>query len=417
GLSSKDAFGTIQKAIHSAKGGDKDKYDIIKVAKGRYETGPIFFTQNNLEIIFEEGVEVVAKSNKDLFEPNLFKGKNDCLFTAKNRENIRMVGYGAVFRMRKTEYLKLPGEWRHIIDLRSCTNITIAGLTLRDGGNDGIYIGLDYKRKEHPYCEDILIKDVICDNNARSAITATSVDGLIVDNCVLKNTGSILHNTESGIDFETQRNYTMFKDIVVRNTKMENNGKYGISMNFMFYRPDPPSVSMTFENIQIIGSSRVAGICMYGLLDDGPKGFVKYKDVVVEGTKGRGVLIKKSFRGAKLIFDNCVWKDTASLQTYADSKGRVGPIHPIDIVGIGGTKPGGIEFKNCQIFDDGDRPAIAFSGITHYLHRVKGSLHVENGSRKEELHYWKNAKLYGVDLKINRGVADFAQKHMPKGGN
>jgi len=45
--------------------------------------------------------------------------------------------------MRKDEYTALPPylrkEHRHVISLRSCSNIEIVGLTVKDSGGDGVF--------------------------------------------------------------------------------------------------------------------------------------------------------------------------------------------------------------------------------------------------------------------------------------
>ena len=71
---------------------------------------------SNQEILFEKGVEVVAKRGE-------FKGGSDCLFTASNKQNIALIGYGATFRMHRSDYdnpeLYKKAEWRHSLNRAS----------------------------------------------------------------------------------------------------------------------------------------------------------------------------------------------------------------------------------------------------------------------------------------------------------
>lgn len=68
-----------------------------------------------------------------------FKGPSDCLFKADKQRNLTIRGAGAIWRMQKPEYTS--GEWRMTLELDSCTNVSVLGLTIKDSGGDGIYIG------------------------------------------------------------------------------------------------------------------------------------------------------------------------------------------------------------------------------------------------------------------------------------
>ncbi len=121
--------------------------------------------ESDQEIFFEPGVEVVAKRGA-------FRGRSDCLFTAWNKRNLRLIGPGATLRMHRDEYAKPPyekAEWRHVLSLRGCSNVLVEGLTLAESGGDGIYIGPG--RGGEP-CTDIIVRNVICDR-------ATTDKGLV----------------------------------------------------------------------------------------------------------------------------------------------------------------------------------------------------------------------------------------------
>ena len=87
-------------------------------------------------IIFESGVEVLAK--KGAFHQN---GK---FFIGINASNITILGRGAVWRMRKSDYadpkLYAHSEDRHALALYGCSDITVIGLQIRSSGGDGIYM-------------------------------------------------------------------------------------------------------------------------------------------------------------------------------------------------------------------------------------------------------------------------------------
>ncbi|MFW6155802.1 MAG: hypothetical protein ACOC7J_00670, partial [Armatimonadota bacterium] len=120
---------------------------------------------SNQEIVFEEGCEILAKRGE-------FKARKDSLFTAREVENVTIRGYGATFRMWQEDYdnpdLYEKAEWRHCLSIRGSKNIEVFGLTLRDSGGDGIYIGRG--GPDHTNF-NVHIKDVVCDNNYRQGIS------------------------------------------------------------------------------------------------------------------------------------------------------------------------------------------------------------------------------------------------------
>ena len=134
------------------------------------------------ELFFEPGVEVLAKKGG-------FHGTSDSLFSAAGKKNIRLIGPGAVLRMRRADYDNKAdykhAEWRHVINLHGCTGVTIEGLTLAESGGDGIYLGAGPGGKP---CKDVIIRDVVCDRNYRQGISVISAENLLIERCTLKDT-------------------------------------------------------------------------------------------------------------------------------------------------------------------------------------------------------------------------------------
>ena len=415
GFNKDDSTDALQGAIDS--GASKV---IIPYMGGRWIVRPIKLASNQ-EIFFEKGVIVEAISNK--VKPNSFViyGSNwntkenehkrgDALFRATCKSNIILNGYAATFRMKKKEYMaeRNTSEHRHIIELRSCRNITIEGLTLKDSGGDGIiieryhqYPGVKY------YCENIIIKDVTCDNNLRNGISVISVDGLTIENCVLKNT--IGTWPQAGIDFEPNFSAERLKNIVMRNTTIANNRSLGLILSFHSLTSDSADVNMLFENLRItdiLGNipASYAGIMVSHTGDNkGPSGLVKFKNVTIE-TIENGLRIEKSKNSYSVIFKNCIFKNIKKgwpiiIQTTKkhDSSYQV-------------KLPGGVEFINCQVFDERNRPAIKASGEIRRggdgLYEIHGNLYVQNPNRIGDLYDWNVAALYNVDVTVHCGLAN-----------
>jgi len=403
-------FASIQKAINKAAGGKPNNYDLIHVAKGTYVTGPIVFNNDNQKIVFEKGVLVLAKSNKNPANPNRFVSYRHRLFVAGGKSNIILSGYGATFRMRKSEYGKYLVDnngQKHGIGLFSCKNIEIRGLTIEKTGGDGIFVGSS--GPDYRVCsKNILIKDVTVADVMRNGMQIASVNGLIVEGCTFES------NPNIGISFEPDKNFQQLFNIVVRNTTIKNSSGSGVAVALRRLKADstvpkfdPYDVSFVFENMNIMNCGSM-GISITRIFEDGPGGYIKFKNVTVDGTRSFGVSVyKKSSLKAYVSFENCVWKNIGSGARN-------------QIIGIASSYddgiwfPGGMEFVNCQVFDDKNRPAISTYGAIKKggedLYEVYGDLYVENDKYKGNLYDWGGAKLHNVDLTVRAGVADFCKE-------
>ena len=189
GGNAEDATEFFQKALDSGA-----KRVVVDRAGSPYIVRPLF-VRSNTRVLFEEGVEVLAKAGefRDLF---------DALFTLHGVTNVLMrgLGKGATLKMRIKDYQAAPylrGEWRHAVNLLSVRNVMIDNLVLADSGGDGIYVGA---KPSNVPCRNVVIRDCVCDNNNRQGISVISADGLLIERTVMKNTRGTA--PRAGIDFE-----------------------------------------------------------------------------------------------------------------------------------------------------------------------------------------------------------------------
>jgi len=205
---------------------------------------PVFLNYSNQEIIFEEGVVVTAKAGE-------FHGQADSLFTGWTKDNITITGYGATLRMNKQDYLG-PGytfsESRMGLRLYSFSNLVIQGLTIRDTGGDGIFLGVDIAPTRNT---DVVIRDVVLENNYRQGISVVSAENLLIENSIIRTTGGT--SPQSGIDFEPNYDYDRLINVVVRNTVFEGNETAGFLLNLFPY-VDTSLVSGSVENSTFVGN-------------------------------------------------------------------------------------------------------------------------------------------------------------------
>ena len=231
-----DATVQIQTALDSG-----ERRIVISKAGSPYVVRPLFVSSNT-EVVFEEGVELLAKEGEfhDLF---------DALVTLRGVTNVtlRGLGKGATLRMRIKDYqgpAYSHGEWRHAVNLLSVSDVTIENLTLADSGGDGIYVGA----KPAPVpCRNVVIRDCICDNNNRQGISVISADGLLIERTVMKNTRGTA--PKSGIDFEPNVPLKqVLKNIVMRDCLTQNNDGSGYDLNANGYKRGLEPIDITLEN-------------------------------------------------------------------------------------------------------------------------------------------------------------------------
>ena len=221
GFNVDDSTDALQRAIDSGA-----KTVVIDKQSGPWIVRPLKL-RDNLELVLEEGVEVQAKKGE-------FKEIGDVLLACDNTKNltIRGEGKGATLRMRKREYWSEPyrkSEWRHGISLRSAEHVLIENLQIAETGGDGIYLGTSGTAKLP--CRDVTIRRVDCVENNRQGISVINVDGLLIEDCVLRDTNGT--PPAAGIDFEPNGADEQITNVVMRRVVAINNAGDGIT----FYLP------------------------------------------------------------------------------------------------------------------------------------------------------------------------------------
>lgn len=397
-------FATIQKALDEANDGTPTDYAVVAINTGTHRTAPVYFNHDNVRLFFAPDVTVQAFSfddpngpsdPNDSDDPTSFAYPGACLFTAWDKNNIDIVGDDTTFLMHRAEYAPRPGP-RIVIKLYGCRNVNISGVNCKDSGYDGIYMS---GTSTQSYCENISITDVNCDNSYRHGITAISVDGLTIDNCVFQNSAADGINLEPGVNIPPS---FKLKNIVIRNCEISSNGNSAIQIPLGKLSAESDDVDIVIEDCNLSGQVGVedTGVFVGSYSSDGVGGQITFRNVVVEGNFNRGFRLENQSSGKiNLRFENCTWRDTQP------GTGN----YPISIYNSNSemTQPGGVEFVNCQVFDDIDRPAIDFErvGGPNELYDVHGDLYVTNPNRIGDLYDWHDATLYRVDLTLHDAFA------------
>ncbi|MBP5620985.1 MAG: right-handed parallel beta-helix repeat-containing protein, partial [Thermoguttaceae bacterium] len=239
GFNAEDATDCLQKAIDSGA-----KTVVVDKQSGPWIVRPITL-RSDLELVLQEGTEIVAKRGE-------FKSKGECLLRASQASNItiRGEGEGATLRMRKLDYWNEPyekSEWRHGVSLLSSENVTLENLTIAETGGDGIYLGVSVPGVP---CRNIAIKNVDCVANNRQGISVISVDGLLIEDCLLRDT--VGTPPAAGIDFEPNLPDEQITNVVMRRVKAINNKGDGFDFYLVNLKDIGKDLSIYMEDCQAI---------------------------------------------------------------------------------------------------------------------------------------------------------------------
>lgn len=347
---------------------------------------------SNQEIVFEPGVAVIAKKGE-------FKGRFDCLFSARNLSNVTLRGYGAVLRMRKNDYKSFryaKAEWRHILQFLGCNNINVLGLRLESSGGDGIYIGSTRDNRQLP-CKNVLIRDCICNDNYRQGISVISVDKLRIDNCILSNTRGT--SPMAGIDLEPNHSADMLVNVVISNCISENNAGSGFIASISRLKAESREVSVLFVNCYARNCA-APGLRVRAVNEENrPRGLIEFKNCVSEGITYAGIsaLWKKS-SAIKLRFSDCKLRNVGRRSSEV-------PIHLSLKRKKAVSQTGGIEFVNCYVYDEKSRPFLRITDAEagEGVYDVKGEINVFNP-------YGAKMDLGTTDKKLGLKVNSFRTK-------
>ena len=268
GFDDQNATFAIQSAIDSGA-----SMVVIPYVGKPYYVDPIILASNQT-IILEEGVVIAARKGS-------FRGGGDSLFLAENQKEIAIIGYGAVIEMRKDDYRKKPyekAEWRHAIELRGCSDVSIDGVTIRSSGGDGIYVGRG--KGNNTYCENIRVKNVLLDDHYRQGISVISVRNLLVENVQIYNTSGT--SPRSGIDFEPNRRDEILENCIVRECRIAGNRGPGILFSLQNLEPESHPVSIIVEDCSIYRNT--LSILVVGLRHK-PSGEIIFRQNDIRGLK------------------------------------------------------------------------------------------------------------------------------------
>lgn len=265
-------------------------------------TRPLWIQRDNLTVILEDGVVLRGL-------PGGFPDTRDGIWRIHERHDIKLVGYGATCVMNKPEY---TGEWRSIVRMGTSESVTIEGMTLRGAPGDGIILGAGSK--------NVTIRNVVCDDNKRNAISVIAADGLLIEGCALINTQGTA--PEAGIDFEPDTLSQPIRGVVVRDTVFAGNKKYSFEINLMRYRPESTPASVLVERCYMGPTGDAVVHVQPGARGPAEQGTVVFRDCVFDAGDSPGtvnVYGQRGYDGLRTTFERVAFtalRDTPRTEPF-----------------------------------------------------------------------------------------------------
>ena len=319
-----------------------------------WTTGPLVLERSNVTLRLEPGVELVAKNG-------VFPVGN-CLLQVQLCHDVTVHGYGATIRMLNgTDPSYDTEENRHCLALRAVDHVLVEGLKCTKAGGDGIYISEGWASPDPAYSSNVTIQDCTLDDNRRQGISVISAQDLIIQRCVMSNTGAT-HGTDpmAGIDFEPDLPSHRLVRCSLRDCSMFGNhaGTYATGIHTYLGNLDAASspVSIQIERCRITSTlgSGVA-VNLSGAKDDGPATTYTMTDCLIEDTRDCGLYLNSGLATTTTQITRTVLRNTFT--EFASWNGGGTPIYLEgqfkDIAAYGN-----ITFTDCLIIDDKPRSFI-----------------------------------------------------------
>ena len=299
------------------------------------QTGPWIVTpvkaRSNTEIVFEEGAELQAKKGA-------FQGVYEYLMVFSSVTNVSLIGRGdrgGILRMHKSDYQKspyAPSEWRHTLAIRGAVNVKVENMSFIHSGGDGISIGGE--KGGLGYSLNVTICRSVCDGNNRQGISVCSVENLLIEDTVLKNTNGRL--PKAGIDFEPDHGGQRIVNCTMRRCHIEGNGGNGILIYLGAQNYTSKRSGITIEDCTIV-SNRCNGISVTiggtNKQIKPPTGAIRFSDCLIAGNVSGSIELCRKPADYPIEFINCVSTNQRKGVSFLAS-------------GWNGPLPDGIAFSN-----------------------------------------------------------------------
>lgn len=340
GFDPNDSTECLQKAINS---------HVKKLVIDRQESAWVTRSLTGVsdqEIVLEAGMELTAQKGA-------FHGKGDCLLFFNECHNVVIRGQHrtgdspARLRMHKEDYQSddyEKSEWRHGLSFASCRNVLVQDLAVERTGGDGIYLGVSPSKVPNRH---IVIRRVDCNGNNRQGISVISVEDLLIEDCLLRNTNGT--PPQAGIDFEPNSWKDVLLNCRLRRCRSEHNSGTGFQICPQYSSERSRPIKIYLEDC-VSRNNKQHGIHVCTAQQDAPGGLVRITGFVSKNDGMAGLSSQfNPYDALRIEMVDSVLRDCARKDSF---------FSPIFVQGVNSDeRPGGnIHFKRVVVKDDIDRP-------------------------------------------------------------
>ena len=356
---------------------------IVPNVGAAWTTGPLYLERSNVTLVFEPGVELVAKRK-------VFTGGH-CLIQVQLCHHVIIRGYGATLRMLNGTDPKYNAfENQHCLGLRAVDNVLVEGLKCTRAGGDGIYVSDGWGGSDPTFSSNVTIQDCTLDDNRRQGISVISAQNLIIRRCVMSNTGAT-NGTEpkAGIDFEPDLPVHRLVNCVLSDCSIFGNRADTYASGIHSYLGNLTAasqpVSIQIERCHITSTvGRGVAVNLSGSNDGGPPATYTMSDCLIEDTRSSGLHLNSGLATTTTQITRTVLRNT-----FTDSVTWNGGGTPIYLEGQFAdiAAYGSITFTDCLVIDSQprsfirsyeDRSTLAPRRANTYCDGLRGNITVIN---------------------------------------
>jgi len=228
------------------------------------------------------------------------------ILAARSVSNVNIVG-GTLLGERSA-HSGSGGEWGMGLSISNSSHVVVQGVTAKDCWGDGFYIT--------DSSSDVTLCNLVGDHNRRQGLSVTSVDGLVVRNCVFKNTTGT--EPECGIDLEPNDGQ-IINNVSITGCTLTNNAGGGLSAGFNTNFTTPRITNTVVDGCIIDGNgvNPVTGGYRRGVLVGHSFGNITISNCQIRNTIGQGIMVMEgsanttltgnTITGTKLFNGNTTW--------------------------------------------------------------------------------------------------------------
>ena len=192
-----------------------------------YQVQPLFLPANT-QLLLDAGVVIQAA-------PGYSPAQK--LINIKDVSSVKIVGRGALLRMRRDQYT--DGEYRHCIDIEGATDVRLIGITCNDSGGDGLYIGPGVQG----FSKNIVVEECTFFNNRRQGVSIISGIDVWIRRCNFLRTNGAA--PEDGIDLEPNTAKDRLENIHIEDCLTEGNHGDGLGFSLAALTSQSAPVDIT----------------------------------------------------------------------------------------------------------------------------------------------------------------------------